>query len=253
MLNKTNIKRTVLIGGGVILLFVIIGFAGKRQLDKPFSEVKVDIDYSQGHYFISEEEIRKLIETPGNEVLTGSFAGDINLRNIETKIEKHPFVKQAEVYRDLKGNVKAKITQKRPVARIVSNGGFGSYITDNGEVIPLSGNYTARVVLVRIPSSKKYKMRIDEDEAGKGLFALVSFLEEDPFWKAQIAEVKMDGHGEMTLYPQVTRQYIEFGDAEDLEAKFSKLRIFYTRILPEKGWNSYEKVNVKFKDQIVCE
>ncbi len=235
------------------LLFVAIGFAGKRQSDRPFNNVYVDIDYSTGHYFLHEDDIRKLIAAPGEEILTGSFAGDINLRNIESKIEKHPFVKNAEVFRDLKGNVKAKITQKKPIARILNNGGFGAYITEDGEVIPLSGNYTARVVLVRTPAAKKYKSSIDEDENGAALFSLINYLEENSFWKAQIAEINMDSKGEITLYPQVSKQYIEFGKAEDIEVKFNKLRIFYTRILPEKGWNTYERVSLKFKDQIVCE
>ena len=33
----------------------------------------------------------------------------------------------------------------------------------------------------------------------------------------------------------------------------SEVKIFYKDILPAKGWNSYETVSVKFKDQIVCE
>lgn len=154
MLHKIEMKRGVYFVIGGILLFVLIGFVGKKQMDKPFSEIFIDIDYSKGNYFIHEDDIRKLINKPGDEVLTGSFAGDINLRNIEAKIEKHPFVMEAEVFRDLRGNIKAKITQKRPIARIINNGGFGAYITDAGEVIPLSDNYTARVVFLHRRNTK---------------------------------------------------------------------------------------------------
>lgn len=253
MLSKIKIKKGVLFIAGALLMFMVIGFVGKKQMDKPFSEVYIDIDYSEGQFFLHEDDIRKLIATPGAEILTSAFAADVNLRSIETKIEKHAFVQNAEVFRDLKGNIKAKVIQKRPIARIINNGGLGAYITDEGEVIPLSGNYTARVVLVKTPSGRKYKGRIDEDESGKELFTFLNYLDKSKFWKAQIAEVAMNGRGELTLYPQVTSQYIEFGKPEDIEMKFNKLRIFYTKILPEKGWNAYEKVNVKYKDQIVCE
>ena len=30
------------------------------------------------------------------------------------------------------------------------------------------------------------------------------------------------------------------------------IKIFYKKILPYKGWNSYESVSVKFKGQIIC-
>ena len=37
-----------------------------------------------------------------------------------------------------------------------------------------------------------------------------------------------------------------------MEIKFKKLELFYKNILPTKGWNYYESVNLKFKNQIVC-
>jgi cell division protein FtsQ len=55
------------------------------------------------------------------------------------------------------------------------------------------------------------------------------------------------------MYPQVGKQYIEFGKAEQIEEKFSKLTIFYQKILPFKGWNTYKRVNLKYFNQIVCE
>ena len=42
-------------------------------------------------------------------------------------------------------------------------------------------------------------------------------------------------------------------DNEDYVDKLKRLKIFYKQILPSKGWNSYEKVSVKYKNQIVCE
>ena len=64
---------------------------------------------------------------------------------------------------------------------------------------------------------------------------------------------RIDRHGDIILYPQVTRQLIEFGKAEHFEEKFRKLRYFYTKILPSKGWNHYARVNVEFEHQIICE
>ena len=78
------------------------------------------------------------------------------------------------------------------------------------------------------------------------------------FEKAKAFEVQLRTKydwkdGEVELYPQVTKQKIEFGKPKDFEEKFSKLMTFYKEILPSKGWNYYERVNVKFKDQIICE
>ena len=49
-----------------------------------------------------------------------------------------------------------------------------------------------------------------------------------------------------------TKQKIYFGNTDNMDNKFKKLELFYKNILPTKGWNYYESVNLKFKNQIVC-
>ena len=50
----------------------------------------------------------------------------------------------------------------------------------------------------------------------------------------------------------LAKQKIYFGNTDNMEIKFKKLELFYKNILPTKGWNYYESVNLKFKNQIVC-
>jgi cell division protein FtsQ len=85
------------------------------------------------------------------------------------------------------------------------------------------------------------------------MMELLNFIEKDPFWKAQISQMHIDKKGNIKMYTQVSKQVVEFGKPEDIEEKFRNLKIFYKDILPTKGWNSYDRVSVKFKDQIVCE
>jgi cell division protein FtsQ len=85
------------------------------------------------------------------------------------------------------------------------------------------------------------------------LMQLLKFIENDKFWKAQITQMNINNSGNIKMYTQVSKQVIEFGTPEEISEKFKKLKIFYKDILPYKGWNSYERVSVKFKDQIVCE
>jgi cell division protein FtsQ len=65
--------------------------------------------------------------------------------------------------------------------------------------------------------------------------------------------VEVLGNEDLILYQQVGKQTIEFGKPEEIEEKFSRINIYYKEILPQKGWNTYSRVNVKFKGQIVCE
>ena len=80
-----------------------------------------------------------------------------------------------------------------------------------------------------------------------------NIIDEDEFWRAQIAGVIVEKDGDIRMLPQVTKQNVHFGQPEDLDEKFMKLKVFYKEILPNKGWNTYQTVNLKFKNQIVCE
>jgi len=82
---------------------------------------------------------------------------------------------------------------------------------------------------------------------------MIEFINEDPFWRAQVAQLDMNSQGEITIYPQVTGQVVEFGKAEDFERKFLKLMVFYKEILPQKGWTKYERVNLTYDGQVIAQ
>jgi len=65
--------------------------------------------------------------------------------------------------------------------------------------------------------------------------------------------LEVDDRGRINIYPQVTKQLIEFGTVYNYSDKLSKLKIFYDKILPDRGWNRYDRVNLQFKEQIICE
>ncbi len=90
-------------------------------------------------------------------------------------------------------------------------------------------------------------------EEGKPYIELIKYIDEDKFWKAQIAQISVDKKGEMTMYTQVGGEVIVFGKPEEIEVKFKKLTAYYKEVIPVKGFNRYKTVNLKFKDQIVCE
>jgi cell division protein FtsQ len=85
------------------------------------------------------------------------------------------------------------------------------------------------------------------------LLSLLNFIQQDPFWRAQITELSVDEQGSVTMYPQIGSHQIEFGLPTDLDVKFKKLKLVYTDVLPAKGWDRYKRVSVQYRNQIVCE
>ena len=97
------------------------------------------------------------------------------------------------------------------------------------------------------------KTDLTETEEGQKIYDLLKYIQRDRFWKAQVAQLDIAEDGEIIIYPQVTKQLVEFGQAENIDSKFERLKIFYKQILPRKGWNLYKRVNLKYKDQIIAE
>jgi cell division protein FtsQ len=175
------------------------------------------------------------------------------LQRIEEKIAAHPFTQSVEAYADHKGNLSIQVAQKRPIARLISQKGNDRYLTAEGELLPLSEKHSARVPLLIGKKLENLLLNEASLEDKAGLMALLHYLDKDEFWKAQITEIEWKDQAGIVLYPQVGKQFLELGYPEDLERKFEKLMMFYTRIAPLQGWNKYSRVNVSFDNQIVCE
>jgi len=237
----------------VLGLMLIIGFANMKRADKYVNSVSVLIDNQYQNYFIDENDVYNLIDESGKDYLLNSDYGSLDLKSIESKVKSHRFVKDAEVYHDLHGNLTVEVKQNRPIARVLNTDEDDQYIGSKGLLLPQSSHFTARVLLITKDENIFFsEENIIDNEEGKQLFELLTFVNEDAFWKAQIAGIHITKDNELILQPQVTKQLIEFGRAEGFKRKFKKLKVFYKEILPYKGWNSYQTVDLKYKNQIVC-
>ena len=255
MLSKVKINKAVKIILVSALVIFLIGFAYNRYNNRICKDIIIKIDNQYyGNYFINEKDIYSLVTGEDNEFIRGKKYKNISLKNIELKIKSHKFVQNVQVYKDHEGNLIVKVEQSRPVARIIRNDGSGFYIGSTGEMLPLSEWFTARVVLVEIQKPRwLLKNEFLNKKNSKSFLELFKFIDNDKFWKAQIAQIVVKRNDDILLYLQVGKQVIEFGKPYNIEAKFKKLDIFLKEILPAKGWNKYQKVNLKFQDQIVCD
>jgi len=252
-MHNLNIKHIALALTTILFLLVSIGFVDKYQGDLTCRSIVVNIDNQFENYFVNEKDVVNLLTSGGN-MIVGARMDELELQQIESRLEDHKFVRNAEAYKDLKGNLIINIDQSRPVARMMGKKMPDRYISARGEVLPTSRSFTTRVMLITGPwPDNPGLLNMNDTETGKAVLRLIKYINDDPFWKSQIAEMYIEKHGEVTIYTQVSKQRVEFGQPENIENKFRKLKIFYKKILPTKGWNSYKKVNIKYNNQIVCE
>ncbi|HPH47228.1 MAG TPA: cell division protein FtsQ [Chryseolinea sp.] len=251
---KFNIKRELKIGAVLLVLVAIIAFAERKQGNASIKDITIKVDNVNENHFIDEDDVVRLMQL-NKDNLKGASLDKVNLKDVERKIKMNPFVEEAELYSDLKGNLVVKAELRRPVARIVRNDGPDGYIAEDGTIMPTSEKFTSRVVLISGSYTRTLlqKHNINELEEGKQLLEMINTIRDDEFWAAQVAQLDIDSKARITIFPQVGDEEIEFGKPEDVEGKFKKLMIFYKEILPRMGWNKYSKVSLEYEGQIVAE
>jgi cell division protein FtsQ len=238
----------------LVLLGCLGVFAGVRQAHRPVGGVIVRISNEFNNFFISEREVTSLLTRQGRDRLEGTDPAELNLKALEARLKAHSFVKDAQVYRDLSGNLHADVRQNRPIARLVHPDSRQDFYLDAaGEKLPLSPLFTARVVPIARLGGQPLTAAFFQDSTGAHYLEFLRYIDEKPFWRAQVAEVFISPNGKLSFTQQVGDQRVEFGFPENISEKFAKLMVFYRQIPPVLGWDTYHRVNVEYKDQIICE
>ena len=90
----------------------------------------------------------------------------------------------------------------------------------------------------------------------RGLERFVNYVLADEFWSAEITQVVISESGNQTmqlsLIPRSGSFVVDMGDLNDIETKFSSLRLFYDKVLSSVGWDAYNHISLRYDGQVVC-
>jgi cell division protein FtsQ len=251
---KLTIRREFKVAMALLAVASLIAFSERKQGSWICHNIVIELDNENENHFMDEADVLRLVNA-GQSTLIGATIDHINFKVLEDKLKYDSHILDAELFGDLKGNLVVKVELRRPIARIVRDNAPDAYVAEDGTIMSVSEKYTARVVLISgafagklIDAGNMYDI-----EEGIQLMEMMEFINDDRFWKSQVAQMDVDNYGEITIYPQITGQRIEFGKPDHVESKFRKLMIFYKEILPTRGWTKYERVNLKYEGQIIAE
>jgi len=240
----------------VLLIVVILGlgFAAFHANTRTVVAIFVNIVDKQRYEFVTEKDIIETISKSGLCIVANSKINELDLKAIEDKIKSTNFVSECHASKDLMGNLVIDVKQNRPLARIFRPNMQSDYLAENGLPMNLSKKYTARVPVIVGEGSYKLKGNFClEDSIGKQFYNFLRFIDQDVFWKAQIAQIELDKKMQVSFYAEAGSQRIEIGKPENYEEKLTKVMTFYKEIVPVKGWGTYQRVNVAYAKQIICE
>lgn len=221
-------------------LIIVLTFAGAELKEVKCRGMQVTIKDTVVNAFLDESDVMKAVSRYYGNIINQPVT-QIDKDSIERLLVRNSIVKSAQVYYSLDGYFHVEITQRKPVLRVLTGGGY--YVDEDGKTMPLSRKYTSRVVVATGDISRKF--------ACEKLYPFVMELKADKFWDALIEQIVVSQE-ELVLIPKVGNFKIVLGKLENSGGKMEKLRLFLKEGIGRRGWNVYKEINLKFDKQIVC-
>ncbi|NMR33467.1 cell division protein FtsQ [Chryseobacterium aquaticum] len=235
MKNKYRILKIVIT---VIILGFLLSFSLKKFSGQNITDEKISVKMNEKTpvYFIDEKDIKQIVikENPSGKV------GDLNIPELEKKINALPAVDSANVYLNLNGKLNLDIKQRVPVFRL-NNDGKDFYVDEKGVEFPISKTYSHPCMLVTGDVKK---------EEYEKLADLVDKIDKDDFSKKYFIGISKykDSYNLLTSEGNYK---VEIGDLDNIELKVKGFKTFVEKYLVYQDPQKYKMISVKYQNQIV--
>lgn len=236
IVNWTNIRLILM----VFLIIFLYSFTSYRNSIRKIRKTEVSF-LGENTLFMKEEMVNKLLIEKQSQLKTINKV-DLDLDRLEKSVNKQQLIQKADVFVSVDGVLKAVVIQKKPLGRVFDESG-SFYVDAEGNKMPLSENYTARVPLI---SGKMDAVKSEK------LAEVLNNVAGDDFLKKNIIGIQILPNGNLVM---VNRNYdfqIDFGKTINIEKKFKNYKAFFQKAVSDSTLNNYRRINLKFTKQVVC-
>ncbi len=191
---------------------------------------------------INNEDI---VEMLSEETLfpQGKMMDSICCYEIENFIKAMTLIKDCQVYKTNGNDIRVNVECREPVLKVYDKEGATYYVDVEGEKI----DDIKKPLLLPVASGE-----IDDNMVDNELQKVVSAIEKDPFWLAQIEQIYFNEKKEAIITPRMGDHIIELGNVKQIDEKLQNLKEFYIKGLNTVGWNKYSKLNIKISNKVIC-
>ncbi len=247
------------------ILVVAVGIiAQNNSQNRKVNNLAIEINYNKNgetNRLLTYEDINTFVRHRYDSII-GRKVKDVDVEKMENDLLSMKYVKSANVYTTVDGQIQLRINQRKAIVRVINSLGDQFYIDEEGKILPIRSFFPAHVVVCNgnIPALGLYSNTYSEAESDsiinnsilKDIYKMALTIDHDSLLHKQIVQMNVDINGEFTLSPLVSNHIIKFGKAKDIKTKFNKLKLFYTDGLAHHRWNNYKIINLKYRNQIVC-
>ena len=227
--------KMILLLAGLSALFA---FSEERHAKRKVNNIKVRF-VGEENLYITEASVNKLLKQKWKEP-SGVTEENIVLNKVENHLDQNPMISKSEVYLTVNGTLGINVKQRTPLVRIMSSSPY--YLDTEGQPMPLSANYSARVPLVNHVAKKDLN----------DVFLMAKTIDKDSFLKKHITDIQKDNADRYAWRIRAFDFVIILGNAEHLDRKIKNFKAFYQKAKKDNMLDVYETINLMYTNQVVC-
>jgi hypothetical protein len=247
-----NVSTGLLVVGAIVGLVLA---ANKWARKEELRSIRI-----VGRNILDSAEVMKQAAVPDSV----PFA-KLDLAAIESRVESHPFISHAAVYRGENGTLVVEIGERAPAAVTVINGS-PTYIDSLGIALPYrfsSAGFDLPVIggIVRSAAAARDTaagsrggaplQTMDSTMAREALGVLDSLRDYDMALYRQISEVRREPDGEYTFMTADGGVPVRAGLPAEIPSRLRKLDLFMTTVLAARGTDQASSIDLRWKGQVV--
>ncbi len=225
-----------------VYLYFALSLSAKMEAEDSFAGCEINITDTLNTGFVSEKDVS--MECDGMlEGLKKQKRSEVNIGDIEQLLRNCDKIETANVCLLNNGKVRVDVTPMTPVARVFKNDS-SYYINVQGKRISADPRYHLDVPVVVGQFNGKYPPQ--------RLLPMLDYIASHPALDALVSTVMQDSKGNIFIIPTIRGHVVNFGDTSRVADKFETLRAFYRKVLPVRGWETYDTIAVKWQGRIVA-
>ena len=237
-------KKILLITTAVILAVYLIAtffWTGSFSAGEKCAGITVNIEKSSTNYVTTEFILSELDREGLNP--KGKPVNEAGTDKIEAMFNGKDYVESADCYITNDGIMHLDIVPIKPVMRIFDSMG-SYYLNRQGKRMAANANIFIDLPVVTGNFS-------DSKEPLK-LLPMLEYIEKDEFLRDLVTQVEVKDTNNIFIVPNIVGHIINMGTTDHFQSKFAKLMRMYKEVLPVKGWETYDTINLKWDHQIVA-
>ena len=146
------------------------------------------------------------------------------------------------------------IKQRRPLFRVYNASGNSFYVDEDMEKVPSSGKFVVSTIPLtgQIFETLKDSGYIVRTSQIRNAAVFYRLIEKDALLNQLFTQLHVNSRNEYSAVSRLFGHRIMLGTAENFERALNKVKLFYNNGTEKGEMESYQMVDMRFENQIIC-